>query len=370
MSIPETQKAFLLLAAYGDFALTPQAIPSLEAGDVLVRNEAIALNPVDYYAQKSPFGEKYLTFPAVIGGDFSGVVVKVGEGVTSLKEGDRVLASGDFNNRRGAYQEYSVAAARFASKIPDNVSFDEAASIPLTMVTAAIGFYQKAAMGAALVAPWEEGGRGHYKGTPILITGGASSVGCYGTSFPSYKLALNHLVMHNEYSAIQLAKLSGFSPIYTTASLKHTAYLESLGATHVIDRNLDFSDALSDHKGKIPYIMEVVSTGSALHQAPKLLAPGGTLVIYRPALEETLDLPEDAKIKLIFGSPFLPENNAVGEGLYEALGGWLKSGDVRANKVEVLEGGFNGVQEGLDRLAAGKVSGLKLIARPRETAGL
>lgn len=170
--------------------------------------------------------------------------------------------------------------------------------------------------------------------------------------------------------AIQLAKLAGFSPIYTTASLKHTAYLESLGATHIIDRFLDFSEALSEHKGKIPYIMDIVSLGSELHQAPKLLAPGGTLVIYRAVIEETLDLPEGAKTKFIFGSPFVPENNAIGEGLHEALRGWLESGDMKVNKVEVLEGGFDGIQEGLDRLAAGKVSGLKLIARPRETVGL
>lgn len=182
--------AFILPAAYGDFALTPQPIPSPEAGDVLVRNEAIALNPVDYFIQKTHFGEKYRKFPAILGTDFAGVVVKVGEGVTSLKEGDRVLGNGDWDNKRGAFQEYTIAAARFASKIPENLSFDEAASIPLTMMTAAIGFYQKGAMGAGLVAPWEEGGRGHYKGTPILITGGASSVGCYGTSVCHYPRSL------------------------------------------------------------------------------------------------------------------------------------------------------------------------------------
>lgn len=116
--------------------------------------------------------------------------------------------------------------------------------------------------------------------------------------------------------------------------------------------------------------MEVVSTGAALHQAPKLLAPGGTLVIYRPRIEEKLALPEGARTKFIFGSPFLPENQAVGEGMYAALGQWLKDGDVKPNRVEILEGGFAGIPGGLERLAAGKVSGIKLVARPRETAGL
>lgn len=180
MSVPQTQKAYILPAPLSEFTLADQPVPSIGAGDVLVRNEAVALNPVDYYLQKTPFGEQYLKFPAVIGTDFAGIVVKVGEGVTSLKEGDRILANGNWDNARGAFQEYTIAGAKFSSKVPDNVSLDEAATLPLTMITAAIGFYQKEAMGAGLVAPWEENGRGHYKGQSILITGGASSVGNFG----------------------------------------------------------------------------------------------------------------------------------------------------------------------------------------------
>lgn len=177
-----SQKALILPAALGDFIIASRPIPVPGPGDVLVRNEAVALNPVDRHLQKTPMGVQYLKFPAIIGIDFAGVVVKVGAGVTSLQEGDRVVASGHLDStERCAFQEYTVASAKYASKLPTDVSFDEASSIPLTMMTAAVGFYQKGAMGAGLRAPWEDNGRRHYKGTPILITGGASSVGCFGS---------------------------------------------------------------------------------------------------------------------------------------------------------------------------------------------
>lgn len=72
------------------------------------------------------------------------------------------------------------------TQIPENISFDQAASVPLGLATATIGLYTPAEGrgGAGLVAPWKEGGRGKYAGQPIVIFGGSSSVGQYGESFP------------------------------------------------------------------------------------------------------------------------------------------------------------------------------------------
>ena len=67
-------------------------------------------------------------------------------------------------------------------QVPSNLSIDQAASIPLTLCTAAFGLYAPKGPrgGAALFPPWEAGGRGKYAGKPILIFGGSSSVGQYG----------------------------------------------------------------------------------------------------------------------------------------------------------------------------------------------
>ncbi|TFK63901.1 NAD(P)-binding protein, partial [Pluteus cervinus] len=96
-------------------------------------------------------------------------------------------------------------------KVPENVSYDQASTVPLAAATAYIGLYK----GLGL-APLTTTGIGAYSNTPIVIIGGSSSVGQYG---------------------LQFAKASGFSPIITTASLKHAEYLKSIGATHVINRN-------------------------------------------------------------------------------------------------------------------------------------
>jgi NADPH:quinone reductase-like Zn-dependent oxidoreductase len=67
-------------------------------------------------------------------------------------------------------------------QIPDNLTFDQASTVPLGITTAAIGLYQEKRErgGAGLVAPWADGGRRKYAGQAIYIPGGSSSVGQYG----------------------------------------------------------------------------------------------------------------------------------------------------------------------------------------------
>lgn len=182
MSAQQSQKALLLPAPRSHFAIGATSIPTPGPGTVLVRNAAVALNPIEWKIQKTGFGSDIIQFPAVIGADFAGVVVSLGEGVTALREGDRVVAQGNLENKRGSYQEYTIASADYAAKVPAVISFDEAASLPIGLMTAATGLYQNGTLGAGLRAPWDDGGRGSYAGTQILIIGGASSVGCYGES--------------------------------------------------------------------------------------------------------------------------------------------------------------------------------------------
>ena len=88
------------------------------------------------------------------------------------------------NIRNGTFQQFAIVPAEIAGKVPPNVTFDQAAAIPLAFTTAACGLYvnptAKGPGGAGLVAPWDQGGRGKYAGQPILIIGGSSSVGQYG----------------------------------------------------------------------------------------------------------------------------------------------------------------------------------------------
>ncbi|KZP06120.1 GroES-like protein [Athelia psychrophila] len=346
MSKPQ-QKALFLLEKFGDFAVRSTSIPTPGPGELLVKNGAVALNPVDWKIQKYGFAVE--TFPAIIGFDLAGTVEAVGEGVTAFQKGDRVVASPTLTERQAAFQQYTIALAKYTAKVPQSISIEQAASISAGAATATVGLYQTKQFGAGLVAPWEQGGQAKYDGKPLLVLGGASSVGAY---------------------VIQFAKLSGFSPIIATASLHNAAYLESLGATHVLDRHLDAAalkkEVSSITKLPIDIVYDAISEPDTQKLGYELLADNGTLILTLPSgLGETTG---GKIVKSTQGSPFAPGNAQVGEGLYANLHGYLESGAIQPNRVEILPGGLGGIVGGLDRLHEGKVSGAKLIVRPQETA--
>ncbi|KAG6811821.1 hypothetical protein H0H92_005680 [Tricholoma furcatifolium] len=131
-----------------------------------------------------------LSFPLVLGSDVAGVVEKLGDGVSGFA---------------------------LTTKIPSRLSYEEAATIPATITPGFLGLFLPQPYGVGLVPPLEVSARGKYAGKPLVVLGGSTNVG---------------------QNVLQLAKLSGFSPIVTTASLSNAKYLKSLGATHVIDRTI------------------------------------------------------------------------------------------------------------------------------------
>ncbi|KZP32286.1 GroES-like protein [Athelia psychrophila] len=340
------QKALFLLAKFGDFAVRSTDILVPGPGELLIKNGASALNPVDWKIQKHGFAVEH--FPSIIGMDLAGTVEEVGEGVTAFQKGDKVMGAGFWTNRQGGFQQYTITTAKYSAKIPESISVEKAATVPLGIMTAAIGLYHTKDYGAGLTVPWVPGGKGRYEGKPFVVLGGASSVGAY---------------------AIQLAKLSGFSPIITTASLHNAAYLESLGATHVLDRHLH-SAALkkavaSITKLSFDIVYDSLSLPDTQKVAYEILSANGTLVLVLPS---SVGEPTDGKkVKNTVGSPFVPGNEEIIAGLYANLESYLGSGVIQANRVEILSGGLNGIVGGLGRLREDKVSGTKLVVRPQET---
>lgn len=121
-----------IIKAYGDidqFAIADIPTPAPQAGEVLIKIEASAINPFDLILRQG-FMVQYipLPLPAVLGGDAAGTITKVGEGVTGLAVGDRVVA--DFKaNGRGAHAEYGVVPASAVAKLPARLSFEQGASL-------------------------------------------------------------------------------------------------------------------------------------------------------------------------------------------------------------------------------------------------
>jgi len=341
------QKALLLPKAKGDFIIGTIPVPKPGPGEILLKVQATALNPVDWKIQT--YGFFIDKFPAVLGTDLSGTVEELGQGVTGFAKGDRVFTQGVLNvSEHCSFQQYALANADVTAKVPSNVSFEEASTIPLGLATAAVGLYNKTGS-VGLTPPWEAGGQGKYQGKPFVLFGGASSVGQY---------------------ALQLAKLSGFSPIIATASPHNASYLKELGATHVLDRNLS-ADAIRAEVAKITsapveVAYDAVSTADTQNAAYSLLAPGGAVVIVLQNAVEEAKQSSDKRIVHVFGNVNVPQNRDLGASLYSKLTTLLADGSLKPNRVEVLPNGLQGIIGGLEKLKAG-VSNVKLVARPQET---
>ncbi len=124
-----------------DACLLDLELPVPEPGphDLLVRVEAIALNPVDYKIRQH---EKPDDEPRVLGWDAAGTVVATGSQVERFKLGDEVFYAGAID-RPGANSEYHSVDERVAALKPTTLTFSEAAALPLTSLTAWEGLFER-----------------------------------------------------------------------------------------------------------------------------------------------------------------------------------------------------------------------------------
>ncbi len=212
---------------------------------IVVRNHAVAVNPVDWIIQVAgTVAYRWLTYPTVLGSDVAGEVVEVGTAVTRFRVGDRVLghAVGTDKDRNraaeGAFQHYTIVLERMASPIPDALSHEDACVLPLAVSTAACGLFQTDQL--ALRHPLA---KAEPTGETVLVWGGSTSVGC---------------------NAIQLAVAAGYEVI-TTASPRNFEYVRSLGASQVFDYNSPsvVQDIVAAFQGTTLAGALAIGTGSA-----------------------------------------------------------------------------------------------------------
>jgi NADPH:quinone reductase len=170
------------------------AVAEPGAGQVRIRNHAAALNFFDILQVQGKYQVKP-PFPFTPGAEVAGVVDAVGSGVTSLKEGDRVMAI----PRGGAFAEYSMAPETSVFAIPEAMSFEEAASMPIVYQT---GYF-------AMTHRYQVRG-----GEWLLVHAGASGVGM---------------------AAIQIGKALGAKVIATAGSEPKLKFARVQGADHTID---------------------------------------------------------------------------------------------------------------------------------------
>ena len=138
------------------------------------------------------------------------------------------------------------------------------------------------------------------------------------------------------FTVIQLAKLSGFSPIITTASLHNEALVKSLGATHIVDRKADVVAEVKKLTDKpIEVIYDAISDKVTQRQAWEILAPGGTLILVGAA-EVDKDKYKDKHTVGVFGSVHTQELRKLGVSLFSKLTQLLENGDIKVCRYRLL----------------------------------
>jgi NADPH:quinone reductase-like Zn-dependent oxidoreductase len=151
----------VLLYAYGGpeqlrYEETEQ--PECKDDEVLLRVKATSINPIDFKIRSGAAKSRFpIEFPAILGRDVAGEIVEAGKSVTGFAKGMRVMA---LTNR--TYAEYTTVKAEVLAPIPDALSFEQAAALPLVTIT-----------GAQLI----ERAVKPKKGQTVLVTGALGSVG-------------------------------------------------------------------------------------------------------------------------------------------------------------------------------------------------
>jgi acyl transferase domain-containing protein/NADPH:quinone reductase-like Zn-dependent oxidoreductase/NADP-dependent 3-hydroxy acid dehydrogenase YdfG/acyl carrier protein len=201
-------------------------------GEVEIRVVAAGLNFRDVLNVLGMYKGK--TGP--LGGECAGVVVRVGEGVTSLQPGDEVLAIG-----QGCFARFLTTRAEMAWRKPARLSFEAAVTVPVTFLTAVYALESIAAIKA---------------GDSVLIHAGTGGVGL---------------------AAIQVAQRAGAIVFATAGSVEKRAYLRSIGVHHVMDsRSLDFAgETLALTQGRGVDVVLNSLAGSFIDAGFQTLAPGG-----------------------------------------------------------------------------------------------
>ncbi|MBC1399878.1 NADP-dependent oxidoreductase [Listeria fleischmannii] len=247
-------------------------LPELGEKQVMVQVKATSVNPIDWKLREGYLKEMMpFEFPIILGWDVAGVITEVGSAVQNFKVGDEVFARPE-TTRLGTYAAYTIVDEALLAKKPTNISFDEAAAVPLAGLTAYQALFEHGSLKAS---------------EKVLIHAGAGGVGIY---------------------AIQLAKIAG-AKVYTTGSEKNHALLKALGADEVVDyRKKDFWDVFTD----IDLVFDTMG-GDVQTNSFKVLKENGRLISIVSAPDENLAKEKGILAKSIWLQPNGEQLSKLGE---------------------------------------------------------
>jgi zinc-binding alcohol dehydrogenase family protein len=220
-------------------------MPEAKGRDLLVEIRAISVNPVDTKTRKNAVLEpgQY----KVLGYDAAGVVKAVGPDVKLFKPGDEVYYAGAIN-RQGTNAEFHLVDERIVGPKPKTLSFEEAAALPLTAITAYETLFHRMRVQDKVASAWNA----------VLLIGGAGGVGSI---------------------AIQLLReLSDVTVIATGSRPETQDWIRQLGAHHVLDHSKPLARQIAELAiGAPAFVFSITETSQHIGDILELIAPQGRL---------------------------------------------------------------------------------------------
>ena len=207
--------------------------PVMKPDEILVKVYAAGVNPVDWKTVLNG----YFPLPIILGSDIAGVIEAVGEQVKNYRAGDEIIGSLEWQ-RQSAFAEYVTTKERYIAAKPKNLSFTEAAAVPLASLTAWQALFDHAHL---------------QKGEKIVIHAAAGGVGLF---------------------AVQLANWKG-AYVIGTASERNIDFLKSIGADEVIDYT---RYNLTEKVQNVDAVLDTVGTAEVQEESFKALKPRGNYV--------------------------------------------------------------------------------------------
>lgn len=254
------------------------------AGKVLVKIKAAGINPIDWKIREGYMQQMIpLQFPSPLGMDFSGVIEKVGQGVSEFRQADEVYGQASImSGGSGAFAEMALANADTTAHKPKSLSHPEAAGLPLVGVSAWLALVETISL---------------QKSQKILIHGGAGGIGSV---------------------AIQLAKHFG-AYVATTVTANDKQFAKELGADEIIDyKTQTFEELIRDYDAAFDTV-----GGETYSRSFKVLKRGGTIV-------SMLEQPNQELMKQ-FGVKAMFQFTQLTRDRLTKLAQWVDQNNIRVN---------------------------------------
>jgi NADPH:quinone reductase-like Zn-dependent oxidoreductase len=233
-------------------------IPKAGADELLVQVKAAGINPIDLASRAGDGAAQALELPYVLGWEVAGVVTEAGEATQGFEQGDRVFGMTRFPQSGGGYAEYVTVKASDMARMPDDLGFADAASVPMKALTAWQAVVERGNIG---------------ENARVLIDGASGGVGHF---------------------AVQMARQLG-AHVYGTCSPENADMVSALGCNTVIDyHETDFAKVAGD----LDFVLGAVSEENTRHALKSVKTNGKVIHLPGPITDETKKLASDKQVSL------------------------------------------------------------------------